>query len=235
VRYRDADAFCEALGVNHFGAAGIGEALRTCWERWARAFAFFPFTTKFLYFGPVNAAPSRPLVARYRGAALRPNWVEHEDYGDRYDDCMAAPFTLESSAAHLRETARQWSAAANDFTALVHSLPGSPEFNNRRFQEVSCARMIGHQLHSAACLLEVHSWRKRKILELALTPPCDIPCDEILSSLLDAEISNLESAQKLAAADSRLGFHGQSRTHQYSAESIAKKIEGIKQWAFPER
>ena len=60
-----------------------------------------------------------------------------------------------------------------------------------------------------------------------LAAPCRVEPDDESRAILAAEAANVRPAIELARNDPRLGFHGDSMTRWYDAETLAAKVEAI--------
>lgn len=230
-RFRDADIFFDALSQRYMGLHSAGR-LSQAWELFSQTWALFPTSLKLLYFGPVNIAPGLPLVPTYRDEKLMGTWRYYTDYGDRLHEACG-PFTLEQVTDALGDMSDMWDqglAAMQDALTPEHVASSSPEMARHRFEELSCARMIGIQLRSAYHVLAFHQWKLQKIESLKLTPPCeDLPLDDTARRLIALELQNITPALALTQADDRLGFHTEAQRHLYDAATIERKIQIMQQ------
>lgn len=225
-RYADARLFLSTLADRYLGVTEADDLLLG-WKRFGEAFEHYPFSIRFLYVSPLNESPAYPLIPRYEDTPLGGSWVEH-GYGDRLDDALTPGFSAAETADAFAALADAWDEGLRLMERAFDA--GSADATQRRHRqkERSCARMIGTQMRCTSNIFRFHAWRQRRIAELGLRAPCDVPLDETGRAILKSELSLTEKARDLCAADPRLGLHQECHAYFYNAEKIGGKIEGLR-------
>lgn len=222
-RFRETDTFLEALARWYFELRDDAAVRQTieAWRAFGDAFDCYPFANRFIYFSVVNEAPAYPLTLRYEARPMVGSWIEHASQGDRLEDALPDGMTLDEVADALEQTATRWQAGVVVYEqALV-------EANTSGGAELSCARMIGLQLASAARAYRWHSHRLACIGRLGLKPPCEAPMDATFERLLREELVDARAAAELCRQDARLGFHQEAQAVFYDEARIREKIRRL--------
>lgn len=225
-KYEDADVFAADLAREYLGVDDT-QTICEAWQTFGEAFLMhYPFSTEFLYWSPVNDAPGHPLSLKYEAKRLGPSWEAH-DYHDDAGTCVN-PYTVPEVADRLGEVAAKWRLGLALFEQAIASAPaGTAEQQTRRAQELSCVRMIGLQMQSAANFFRFH--RRRLELTAGANSPCTLPADEQLLQIMREEVALAESCLPLVDADDRLGFHQEDHFRMYGSELIRTKIQAMQQ------
>jgi|GEM_PF-3600045 len=229
-RYADPIAFQMDLAKQYFGEVDTSLVLDT-WHTFVDAFALYPQTVQLIYTGPHNDAFARPLVLQFKGEPIGVSYKAGM-YGDDLSKCLTrhhnqqTSFTCEEVADAFSDMACRWIPAAHRYAqALQNDTVASPIHRQHRFEESSCATIIGLQLRSIAHQFQFQQRRTEIMRAENLTAPCQLPPDEQLLSIMREELTVVRQALPLVEADSRLGFHQTFQGYKYDSQSIIAKIE----------
>jgi hypothetical protein len=200
--------------------------LAAAWEAFTRIFRQYPFSIGLTYYSFFNYAPAYPLSLEYHGRRMGPSWMAHEPWGDDIETGLQ-PFSAEEVLHAFEPMSGQWAAALGGYVAALAQGGGSPDQKKRRWEESSCARMIGLHLRSAANIMRFHLWRKPRLAGRTGPYPWTIEPDDALKPIVADEIQSVRQAISLAQADPRLGFHQECQAYFYTPEHLRRKLEGL--------
>lgn len=215
----DERTFLRAVAAEYFPGCD-GEQILAAWHKFCRAMEMHPFSQMFIYFAPVNDAVVRPWKLDQPSHPLSGTWHVKDDYGDKLEECCG-PFTLEEIELLLGELVDRWGAGVKKLE--VGLAPAVPSLRVR--QELSVARMIGHQFHSTRNIFTFYrlrnAWLAKRSVETTVA----------WKRIIRDEIGNLEACLPVVAADPRLGLHRGSTPAQhrfYDAPGIKKQIARLR-------
>jgi hypothetical protein len=224
-RAADKQNFYADLAAKYLGLSDP-TPLAQAWEAFTRTFQQYPFSIGLTYYSFFNYAPAYPLSLEYHGRRMGPSWMAHEPWGDDIDTGIR-PFTAEEVLNAFVPMSEQWAAALAGYVAALAQPGGTPEQQKRRWEESSCARMIGVHLRSAANIMRFHLWRKPKLAGRTGPFPWHIEPDASLRPIVADEIESVRQAIPLAEADRRLGFHQECQAYFYTPAHLKRKLEAL--------
>lgn len=220
-KYSDQTRFFEDLIHEYFGDVDV-QSLSQAWQKFAEAFANYPFSIGFLYGGPLNYAPALPLSLHYEAKPLGPSWIIHEP-GERLEDCLGE-FSLQQYIDSFADMTDAWAQGNALYQAALNQTTSAVATARHRFEEASCASMIECQLRSFLHVARFHQWRLRRISEQKLTPPCTLAPDDEARAIWLAERVNAVAALQLTERDARLGYHQEGKGYFYNPKMLRQKI-----------
>ncbi len=224
--------FMEKLAISYFGSVDAA-AILEAWNGFCDSFNHYPFSMKFLYLSPVNNAPSYPLSLSYQDAAMGGSWLE-EPWGDRLEGCLDLPgegtnqLDIDTVIHDLQIMDDLWEKSLPAYEkALTDDAPATEDQARHRFEELSCAKMIGKQLHSAQNVFRFHRWRKQAIQTAGLQAPCTVSLDDEGAAIIKDELANVRQSLELTNADARLGYHQEPQTSFYDSALLQAKCKEL--------
>lgn len=223
--YQSADVFLDDLAQAYFGVTDSTPVIQA-WRDFNDAFTkHYPFSMAFVYWSPINDAPGHPLSLHYKAQRLGPSHLPHE-FGDDAATCLGEQ-SIEHVVVRMEALVKAWTRGVQAYEAGLAQDPASSiaQQAEHRRQELSCARMIGFQMRSAANFFRFH--QRRMELTGAVNEPCTLPPDSQLLHIMRDEIANARAALPVSEADSRLGWHQEGQTAMYSPDLIRAKISAM--------
>jgi hypothetical protein len=203
--------FVERLAVKYFpgcDARGAGEAI----EKFSAAMQNYPFWENLLYWGPMNYALAYPLtLAPLTGKYMGHSWVM-EERGDNLSNTFG-PFPVAEFMARFSSIVEEWQAGVE---IMSKALSGCQE--PRAKMELGVARMVGLCFRSTVNVYKTWLLRKDR-------PP---DAEKRFLEIVNDEIAVLEAALPLIEGDPRLGFHAECQAYMFSAESVRKKLDDLR-------
>ncbi|MBL4700180.1 MAG: hypothetical protein JKX85_02895 [Phycisphaeraceae bacterium] len=220
--------FMKELAQSYFGTVDTTGTI-DAWTGFSEAFSHYPFSMKFLYFCPLNYAPAYPLSLSYKDVPLGGSWIEHT-LGDRVESCLDF-FDLDTVTNDLKTMATLWQRSIPAYEkALTDASPITEAQSLHRFEELSCAKMIGLQLHSSWNVFRFYRWRKQVMEAAGLNAPCTVTLDVQGAAIIKDELANVKLCLELTNADTRLGYHQEPQFSFYDSpllEAKCKQLEAL--------
>jgi hypothetical protein len=226
--YLDRDRFFYDLVHDYFGEIDAGPVVEA-WLGFASAFDHYPFSIRFVYKSPINYAPAYPLTTRFCDRPMGPSWLCHE-WGDRLEDCLDK-ISLDELIDETGCMSRLFAEANVGYQEAL--TPAGGEAGRHRFEERSCASMIGCHLRSVLNIMKFHRWKRNQMQAMGLSAPCDVPLDDAGAEILSDEHRNALDALHLVREDPRLGYHQEAQAYMYDADRIRRKLDMIEQMLEP--
>lgn len=223
----DRPAFYAQLAEQYLGIAN-SRPLASAWEDFTRIFQLYPFSIGFTYFSFFNYAPAYPLSMEYHARRMGPSWVAHDPWGDDIETGIK-PFTPQEVLNAFAPMSEQWHQALKGYLIALETAGGTSDQQRHRWEEASCAKMIGLHLRSAANIMRFHLWRKPKLAEKTGPLPWTLAPDAQLRPIVADEIESVRQAIPLASTDTRLGYHYECQAYFYTPGHLQRKLEQLEQ------
>ena len=208
--------FLQRLAATIWG--GDSRRVAQAWAHFSEAYRQFPANLAFAWYGPVHDAISWPLHLKQVDVPISPSWLLGPPSGDRIGECIGFEHTLEEAIQLCEMMGRQW----NRGLRLLLPLRKKYRAQREHLLEIGVAHAMGLQIRSALNVLKFYAERKkfyatgsRKTLEK-------------MRRLVEEEISNSTMLEKLARADSRLGFHSEAEGYKYFPEKLRWRTRLLK-------
>jgi len=201
-------AFLQRLA--EIGWGEDGPVMARAWSLFSEAYRHFPANLAFAWYGPVHDAVAWPLHLKPVNAPIAPSWLlGFPPSGDRIGECVGFEHRLGEAIALCEKMHRKWSAGIR----LLQPLLKKYRTRKDHLLEIGVAQAMNVQISSALNVLKFYAERERlysksplKVRERSLAK---------LRELVVAEIENSTTMEKLARADSRLGFHSEAEGYKY--------------------
>jgi hypothetical protein len=207
--------FLKRLASRDWGDAA-DEVVRA-WNHFSRAYANYPLTNLFGYYGPMHDGPVWPLYLVPRDLPLSPTWKldEYWPSGDRIGECIAGTHTLSEALTLCRRMSDGWNRGLRKLLPLRSTLAAESD----RMRDIGLAEALGIQFESGANILEFYSLREFLTWQ-DLTPSVGREILGRLRRLVDRELVLDDRLIQLARDDRRLGFHSEAEGYKYFPERI---------------
>ena len=207
------------------------------WRLFSEAYANYPLTNLFQYYGPMHDGPVWPLHLEPEDAQLSPTWllgstVTREAYppsADRIAEAFAYDYTLEEALELCRRIAEGWDRGMEILAAVRPHVAGSRE----RVLDIGVAEALGLQFRSAYSILQFYDLRERMLRMEGMER---LELLEAMQELVREEIANDERLIELCDQDSRLGFHSEAEGYKYFPDKLrwrADQLGGLLDREFP--
>jgi len=222
------DTFLQQLAFINWKKEDVSKVVEA-WKLFSEGYQNYPLTNLFQYYGPVHDGPVWPLLLKPADAPLSPTWQIGSSTtlkpwppsGDRIGECIGDVLTLEEVVELMRRMTTSWERGMEILTALQDHYTGEPE----RLLDISVAKALGIQLHSAHNILDFYLLRE-KMFRMEGRERLDIL--KQLRQIIKEEIELDEQLLALCEKDSRLGFHSEAEGYKYFPEKIRWRMEQLK-------
>lgn len=196
--------FLQRLAAIHWAADG-GRVAKA-WSLFSEAYRHFPANLAFAWYGPVHDAIAWPLHLKRVDAPISPSWLlGFPPSGDRIGECVGFEHTLEEAITLCETMRRKWNEGLRLLLPLAKKYRGQKE----RVLEIGVAHAMSLQIGSALNVLKFYAEREKFYSSAS---PKSL---NKLRKLVVDEIANSTALEKLARADSRLGFHSEAEGYKY--------------------
>ena len=203
------DALC-AFAAEYFPGCNP-EGVTAAWLKFGDAMNFYPFSSSFLYSGPINFSFILPMEpGPLNGKPVGRSWLLDE----RGDDMAAAlaDYTINEVISGLDQLAAKWLNGVEQFSAAAGNSSHAQE-------EQNTAEVCGRAFRSAANFCKVYRLRKNWTAE----------CLPEFKQIITDEIANLKAVLPILEADKRFGYHIEAHGYQYDAAGVTAQIFRMKQ------
>lgn len=214
------DDFLAELAAPDWGAdAGTMVA---AWREFRDAYARFPATLPFSWFGPVHDSVVWPWHVDPVDRPISPSWeLGWPASGDRIGEVFAPAYSFEEITTVVDGIAAQWRRGWELIAPLRERFAG----NRPRLLELGVAEALTLQWESAARTLRWYRIRER--LARAAAGQRDALIDG-LAALIAEQVPAVERLALLSGDDSRLGFHSEAEGHKYTPEMLATQAVALR-------
>ncbi len=214
----------EWLARRYFGPEAVPEVLRA-WDRFARAWDYYPFHVPLLYNGPHVEGPAFPWFLEPIHKPFPPNYMANTEPGDNMLGQILDGEVLWVDAC-LTEILEHWAEGVRDMEAALGKI-AAPTLDQRR--EYGLVRCCYHQMatlrHTARFYVEREALlRSGKIEERRAIL-------RRLQGYIREEIVNAEACLPFVEADSRLGWHSEVFDYQFTPEAIGERVAKLREMA----
>ncbi len=184
--------------------------LKLAWSAFERAFETYPYSTPFIYRGPLNYAPAYWLPPQpVRGIATSMS-CDVQVHGDDLSQALGS-FSLKEVIEGFESLIEHWREGADLYCELL-SDQSHPHFIEEE-NTVRCALLVFvSALHIFKLYQLCTDWEEAK-------------CREPYLELCREELLNLRQLLPLLQSDSRLGFHCEAQTYLFNPELVSRKID----------
>lgn len=197
-------------------------AVVDAWKCFRDAYANFPASLQFSWYGPVHDSAAWPLHLVPADEPIAPSWLlGFSPSGDRIGECFAYSQAVQEIEELCMRMVRLW----NRGLRLLTDLKGDGSSRRCNEREVNVARAIGIQLDSATNIIKFYALRE-KLWELS--PRQQRSHLSQMKVLAEREIHNSGTLARLAQKDSRLGFHSEAEGYKYHPEQLMWRVEQIR-------
>ncbi len=196
----------------------VPEWVVAAWREFAVAMDSYPFSTSFLYSGPLNYALSYPLLPEpVSDTVSGRSWLM--DYrGDNLENSLKT-FDLDTVINCLKSVFLRWKTGVE---YLVNGLKSNSSHHG--LEELNNANVCYHIFRSGWNIYRVYklrrSWNDAKFKDYF--------------QIVEDEIENLQQVLPIVKEDRRFGFHPEAQGYMYDSNSIEKKIKNLK-WRLSRR
>jgi len=195
-------------------------AMVGAWQQFREAYARFPATLPFSWFGPVHDAIMWPWHLDPVDEPIAPSWqLGWWPSGDRVGECFAPGYSFAEIDALVTSIAAQWADGWRQIASLVEKYAR----DRRRLLDLGVAEAMTLQWASAARTLRFHHVREQ-LARGERDGDRGAALDE-LAALVDAERGDTLRLADLAEIDSRLGFHSEAEGHKYHPAGLRQRHE----------
>lgn len=214
---RSEKAFLQRLAAIGWGEDG--PVMARAWSLFSTGYRHFPANLAFAWYGPVHDAVVWPLHLKPLDAPISPSWLlGFPPSGDRIGECVGFEHNLEEAIALCEKMRASWEKGIR----LILPLAAKYRHQRERRLEIGVAQAMNLQIASALNILKFYAEREkfyapasRRNREKSLRR---------LRGLVEAEIENSTRMEKLARADSRLGFHSEAEGYKYFPAKLRWRI-----------
>lgn len=213
------DAFLAELAAPDWGAdAGT---MVDAWREFRDAYARFPATLPFSWFGPVHDSVVWPLHLDPVDLPISPSWeLGWPASGDRVGEVFAPAYSFDEITAAVDGIAGQWRRGWELIAPLRERYSG----NRARLLDLGIAEALALQWESSARVIRWYRTRER--LARCLTSDRRALIED-LAALVDEQLPAVRRLAELAADDSRLGFHSEAEGHKYTPAMLDTQAEAL--------
>jgi hypothetical protein len=224
----DEDTFLQQLASINWKKEDVLKVVEA-WKLFSEGYQNYPLTNLFQYYGPVHDGPVWPLLLKPADAPLSPTWQIGSSTtlkpwppsGDRIGECIGDVLTLEEVVELMRRMTTSWERGMEILTGLQDHYTGESE----RLLDISVAKALGIQLHSAYNILDFYLLRE-KMFGMEGRERLDILNQ--LRQIIKEEIELDEQLLVLCEKDSRLGFHSEAEGYKYFPEKIRWRMAQLR-------
>ena len=213
------EAFLLRLARRNWGA----EAPRVAkaWALFHRAYAHYPGTHLFGYYGPMQDGMVWPLYLVPRHVPLAPTWkLGYRPSGDYLADCLSSFFTLDEVVILCRRMATEWDQGFSLLARAFRSRASSRDCA----REITVARAIGLQLQSGLGILEFYQLRER-LCDTTGRPALALL--DRMEKIVRAERARRQEMTVLCRRHPLLGFHSEAEDYKVKAAWLRRGIAGL--------
>jgi len=137
-------------------------------------------------------------------------------------------FDLDTVIDDLKTMATLWQSSLLAYEkALTDASSITKAQSLHRFEELSCAKMIGLQLHSSWNMFRFYRWRKQVMKAAGLNAPCTVTLDEQGAVIIKDELANVKLCLELTHVDARLGYHQEPQFSFYDSPQLEAKCKQL--------
>lgn len=191
------------------------------WESFSKAYSHYPLCNKMQYYGPFHCGIAWPLHARIKMAGLRQTWRPGgADVGDMIGECLAGYDLDEAEAA-----AGRMADTLCDSAVLARLGATAPAARKKDLGIMNAFRL---QVLAARDVFRFYRLRRDAI---AAGERGDAGAASRFIAGMRSTVSSskalTEAMLPLAAADERLGFHGEASSRQYDPASLEARLGNL--------
>ena len=225
----DENTFLRSLAALYWQEQHI-DAVVAAWLHFSAAYANYPLTNLFQYYGPMHDGPVWPLHLKPQDSILSPTYqlgsritlLPWPPSGDRIGECFPEILELEEVVELCRRMSAEWDKGVEILNDLEPLYAHEPE----RILDIGVARALGIQFRSGFNILRFYELREKMFRTEGMER---LELLQQLESLLLEELDLSEQLLTLSEKDVRLGFHADAEGYKYFPEKIRWRIGQLRE------
>lgn len=191
------------------------------WQEFRDAYARFPSTIPFSWFGPVHDSVVWPWLLAPADLPIAPSWeLDWAASGDRIAEVFAPAYSFDEITQLVDGIAAQWRAGWDSMAPLrdryAHSRP--------RLLDLGVAEALSLQWDATARILR---WYRMREHLARRSPNGRKALFADMSRLIDEQLHGVMRLAELAENDSRLGFHSEAEGHKYTPDMLRAQRDAL--------
>lgn len=183
------------------------------WEQFGSTMDHYPFSTPFLYSGPINHTLAYPFLPRAANTVPCGNSHRAEEQRGDSLELSLGPYTLDQIIQALDILQSGWCVGLDVYRSGL----GRSDTDHAR-EELNTAIVCYHIFRSVRNTYQC--WRLRRNWTDAMLPEYE--------TIATDELANLQSVLPVLRKDTRQGFHGEAFTYLFNEELVENKINELK-------
>lgn len=208
----DKDLFMRDLALEIFPGCDPATVYKA-WRFFSMAIDLYPFSNRFLYYGPVNYALAyKQYPGNVRGKPMNQTWLRLPRDGDDLSFCCN-DYREEIIIERFDEMSARFKKGLSYYRKGLKNVVWEA-----KREELCNAEIIPLIFASVANIFKIHllkkDWKPVKM--------------KSFRRIMDSELRICRQALPLVIMDKRLGFHPEAQSYMFSEELIQEKIDHIR-------
>ena len=221
------EAFLKRLASDEWGddAATMG----WLWKRFSDAYSHYPLSNNIQYYGPFHAGFSWPLYPSISMRSLQRTWVPLETPGgDLLGEALAGngdtltDFTLEDAETCAAEMVKELEGVR----PVIARLRAKYAADRSRRRDLGIMITLMDLFESAKDIFAFYRLRREGVFASRADGDAALAlrCVREMAAIIACEKARSREMMLLCDDDSRLGFHSEAQSHQFTSAYLAWRI-----------
>jgi hypothetical protein len=213
-------AFLTALAKDEWGvdASVMGEL----WRKFSDAYSHYPLSNNIQYYGPFHAGFSWPLYPSVSMRSLQRTWKPMETPGGDLLGEALTDFTLEEACACASAMVKELDGTR----PVIARLREKYAADRQRRRDLGIMVTLANLFESSHNIFRFYILRRDAVFSSRDGKDCSraIACADEMQRIIRREKEISQEMIPLCDDDSRLGFHSEAQSHQFTSAYLAWRI-----------
>ena len=214
------EAFLKRLASDEWGedAATMG----LLWKKFSDAYSHYPLSNNIQYYGPFHAGFSWPLYPNVAMRSLQRTWKPVEEPGGDMLGEALTDFTLEDVEACAAEMTRELEGVR----PVIARLRAKYAADRARRRDLGIMVTLMDLFESAKDIFAFYRLRREAVFASrdGGDQPRALRCAREMAAIVEREKARSREMMPLCDDDSRLGFHSEAQSHQFTSAYLAWRV-----------
>ena len=214
------EAFLRRLAKDEWGedAAVVGGL----WKKFSDSYSHYPLSNQIQYYGPFHAGFSWPLYPMISMRSLQRTWKPLETPGGDLLGEALADFTLEDAHACACEMV----AELDGVRPVLESLRAKYAADRTRRRDLGIMVTLMDLFESGRDIFRFYILRREAVFASRLRGDSEkaLGCTREMFEIIAREKARSEEMMPICDDDSRIGFHSEAESHQFTADYLKWRV-----------